>query len=119
LDGGIDPLLAVTFRKSTEFAFGSDPTTIFSDFLLFEDFDLDGRGDVVGGFIGSSSPNTFMELVPFAGRLRTLAPGFTPEASVAVDLEADGDLDIVTATDVGQPMLILRNPGKQPTFGRR
>jgi len=119
LDGGIDPLLAGTFRKSTEFAFGSDPTTIFSDFLLFEDFDLDGRGDVVGGFIGSSSPNTFMELVPFAGRLRTLAPGFTPEASVAVDLEADGDLDIVTATDVGQPMLILRNPGKQPTFGRR
>jgi len=119
LDGGTDPALAGTFRKSTEFAFGSDPTTIFSDFLLFEDFDLDGQGDVVGGFLPNISQSAFMELIPSRGRMRILAPGFSHYDSVAVDLESDGDLDIVSVTATGPSLVILRNPGKVVGFGRR
>jgi hypothetical protein len=83
------------------------------------DFDNDGSTDVATG--NSTSDTTSIALGGGDGSFRSVQNvdvGTRPHGIVALDVDGDGDLDLVVASEFGEELTLLRNDGSG-VFGDR
>jgi len=85
--------------------------------LATGDFDGDGRADVASANASGNNLAVFVQVLPngFVGVTPRILGGVattrSPTHVLAADLDADGDLDLVSANTVGNNLTLFLNPG--------
>ncbi|MDX1493892.1 MAG: VCBS repeat-containing protein [Longimicrobiales bacterium] len=102
---------AQTSRRMTSFCYGASMTSSVS----LGDVDSDGDLDIVFGIGRHWAEESRYELNDGTGLFFTSLPLSSPQKTYAIaleDLDGDGDLDAVEATDFGDYLFLLLNDGR-------